>query len=282
MRRRGSAADEQALDPPALAPSSFMAIVPAHHGWLWVKQGVRLLGKAPFAWLVVSLTYWIVMTVLARLPYVGLAAGSLVMPAIAVSFLAMCGELERGRPLEAKLAAVGFRRNLPTLLALGGLYLAAMAAIFAATSAIDDGTLARWMLLGQSSAPPAGEERTLLWAVAVALALWVPVQLAFWFAPPLVAWEGMSAPKALFFSFFAALRNWPAFLVFALLASGAAALCAALILGLHRTPAGPSVVPTFVFLLLVVTVPLYYAALYASYRDVFPRDDRSDAALQHP
>jgi hypothetical protein len=247
-----------------------------------VKQGVRLLGKAPFAWLLVSLAYWVAMTILARVPYVGLAAGSVVMPAITVSFLAMCGELERGRPLEAKLAAAGFRRNLPTLLVLGGLYLAATAAIFAATWGIDDGTLARWMLLGQSEAPPAGEERSLPWAVAVALVLWVPVQLAFWFAPPLVAWDGMSAPKALFFSFFAALRNWAAFLVFALLASGAAGLFAALVLGLHGTRAGPGVVPTFVFLLLIVTVPLYYATLYASYKDVFPRGGASDAALQHP
>jgi len=34
--------------------------------------------------------------------------------------------------------------------------------------------------------------------------------------------------------------------------------------------AGPGVVPTVVFLVLVAAIPLYYATLYASYRDVFP------------
>jgi hypothetical protein len=34
--------------------------------------------------------------------------------------------------------------------------------------------------------------------------------------------------------------------------------------------AGPGVVPTVLFLFLVTVIPLYYAALYASYRDVFP------------
>ncbi len=258
-----------------------MLIVPARHGWRWVTGGVRLLGRAPFAWLLVSLGYWVVMGLIARLPYVGLAVGSLVMPAIAVSFLAMCRELDRGRPLAPNLVAAGFRRHLPTLVTLGGLYLAATLAIFAVTWPIDDGTLARWMLFGQAAAPPAGEEQSFFWAVVAAFALWVPVQLAFWFAPPLVAWDAMSAAKALFFSFFAALRNWAAFLVFAAVAGGAAAAAAALLLNLQRMQAGPGVVPTVVFLVLVGAIPLYYATLYASYRDVFPQDVADDAP-QHP
>ncbi len=37
-----------------------------------------------------------------------------------------------------------------------------------------------------------------------------------WFAPALVHWHAMSPAKALFFSFFACLRNWRAFAVYAL------------------------------------------------------------------
>ncbi|MGH8695904.1 MAG: BPSS1780 family membrane protein [Burkholderiales bacterium] len=248
-----------------------MLIVPARHGWRWMTRALRLLGKAPFAWVLVSIAYWVVMGVVARLPYVGLAAGSLVMPAIAVSFLAMCRELDQGRPLEPKLVAAGFRRNLPALVTLGGLYLAATLAIFAATWPIDGGTLARWMLFG-TVAPVDGGEDAFFWALVAAFALWVPVQLAFWFAPPLVAWEAMSATKALFFSFFAAVRNWAAFLVFAAVAGGAAAAATALLFNLQRMRAGPGVVPTVVFLVLVAAIPLYYATLYASYRDVFPAE----------
>jgi hypothetical protein len=164
-----------------------MLIVPARHGWLWVTTGLRLVGKAPFAWVLASLAYWAVLSVVARLPYVGLAAGSLVTPAIAMSFLAMCRELDRGRPLEPKLAAAGFRQNLPTLVTLGGLYLAATLGIFAATWPIDGGTLARWMLFGAVSPAAGAGEPSFFWAVATGFALWVPVQLAFWFAPPLVA-----------------------------------------------------------------------------------------------
>ena len=110
-------------------------------------------------------------------------------------------------------------------------------------------------------------------AAAFALALWIPVQLAFWFAPVLAAWQGMPAGKALFFSLFASLRNWSAFLVYLAVAGGAAAALAALIYNLHRLQAGAAIAPTIVFLLLVVAVPLYYASLYASYRDVFPGEE---------
>jgi len=250
-----------------------MVIVPAARGWLWVKRGCALLGKSPFAWLFVSMVYWLAMAILARLPYVGLFAGSLVMPALAVSFMAMCRELDQGRSLQPALLAAGFRRNLAALVALGGLYLAATFAIFAATWIIDGGFLARWMLFARPPEVPAGENAPFLWAAAFALALWIPVQLAFWFAPVLAAWQGMPAGKALFFSFFASLRNWSAFLVYLAVAGGAAAALAALIYSLHRVQAGAALAPTIVFLLLVVAVPLYYASLYASYRDVFPGEE---------
>jgi hypothetical protein len=242
-----------------------MAIVPAARGWLWVKRGCALLGKSPFAWLFVSMVYWLAMAILARLPYVGLFAGSLVMPALAVSFMAMCRELDQGRSLQPALLAAGFRRNLAALVALGGLYLAATLAIFAATWVIDGGFLARWMLFARPPDVPAGENAPFLWAAAFALALW--------FAPVLAAWEGMPAGKALFYSFFASVRNWSAFLVYLLVAGGAAAALAALLYNLHRLQAGAAIAPTIVFLLLVVAVPFYYASLYASYRDVFPADE---------
>jgi hypothetical protein len=244
-----------------------MTIVPAGHGWQWITRGLALVGRAPLGWMVVSMTYWLVMGMISRLPYLGLLVASLITPALAVSFMAICRGLERGRGLELALVAEGFKRNLAALVTLGGIYLAVTLAIFAATSFADGGTLARWTLSGRG---PASAEGGLAAAVALAIALWVPVQLAFWFAPVLAAWHGMPAPKALFFSFFAAARNWRAFLVYGLAGAAALGLLTALIYNVQRAQAGPQIVPTLVFLLLVVFVPVYYATAYASYRDVFP------------
>jgi hypothetical protein len=244
-----------------------MVVVPARHGWLWLKRGIALVGRAPIGWLAVSMTYWLVMGVVSRVPYLGLLIASLATPALAVSFLAICRALDRGRGLEVNLIGEGFRRNLPALVTLGGLYLAVTLAIFAASALADGGTLMRWTLFGRG--PPA-REGELAGAVAIAIALWIPVQLAFWYAPPLAAWQGLSALKALFFSFFAAARNWRAFFVYGLVGTAALGLATAVIFNLQRAQAGAQAVPTFVFLLLVVFIPLFYASAYASYRDVFP------------
>ena len=252
-----------------------MTIVPAAHGWQWITSGLALVGRAPLGWMVVSMSYWLVMGMISRLPYLGLLVASLATPALAVSFMAICRGLERGRGLELALVADGFKRNLAALVTLGGIYLAITLAIFAATSLADGGTLARWTLSGRG---PASAEGGLAAAVALAIALWIPVQLAFWFAPVLAAWQGMPAPKALFFSFFAAARNWRAFLVYGLAGAAALGLVTAVIFNAQRAQAGPQIVPTLVFLLLVVFVPVYYATAYASYRDVFPESGDQPAA----
>jgi hypothetical protein len=207
-----------------------MTIVPASHGWQWIASGLALVGRAPLGWLVVSMSYWLVMGVISRLPYVGLLVASLATPALA---------------------------------------------IFAATALADGGTLARWTLSGRG---PAAAEGGLAAAVALAIALWIPVQLAFWFAPVLAAWHGMPAPKALFFSFFAAARNWRALLVYGLAGAAALGLITVVIFNVQRAQAGPQIVPTLVFLLLVVFIPVYYATAYASYRDVFPESGDPPAA----
>ena len=244
-----------------------MNIVPAARGWQWITRGLALVGRAPLGWMVVSMSYWLVMGVISRLPYLGLLVASLVTPALAVSFMAICRALERGRGLELPLVADGFKHNLAALVTLGGVYLALTLAIFAATALADGGMLARWTLSGRG---PAGGQEGLAGAVATAIALWIPVQLAFWFAPVLAAWHDMPAPKALFFSFVAAARNWRAFLAYGLAGVAALGLVTALILNLQRAQAGPQIVPTLVFLLLVVFIPVYYASAYASYRDIFP------------
>jgi hypothetical protein len=251
-----------------------MTIVPAARGWQWLVRGVVLVGRAPFAWMLASMTYWLAMGLVSRLPYVSLLVASLVTPPLTVSFMAISRALDRGRPPELALIADGFKRNLPALVTLGGVYLAAVLAIFATSAVADGGALARWTLSGRG---PATAEGGLAAAVALAVAFWIPVQLAFWFAPVLAAWHDMPAPKALFYSFFAALRNWRAFLVYALAGAAALGVVTALIFNVQRLQAGPQIVPTLVFLLLVAFIPVYYASAYASYRDVFPDTDGEPA-----
>jgi len=95
------------------------------------------------------------------------------------------------------------------------------------------------------------------------------VMMMFWFAPPLVAWHSASPAKGLFYSFFGALMNWRAFLVY-----GAAAALVTLVVPFVlavtlRTLIGGVSFAWLAFPMLGVLLPTLFASFYASYRDVF-------------
>jgi hypothetical protein len=94
----------------------------------------------------------------------------------------------------------------------------------------------------------------------------------FWFAPPLAAWHGVGAVKALFFSLVACVMNWRAFLLYGLVTMAAiVAIAGGLRLILALTPGDAAkAVPLPVLLLVVILLlPTFFASFYASYRDVF-------------
>ena len=107
--------------------------------------------------------------------------------------------------------------------------------------------------------------------------VFLPVLAAFWFAPMLAAWNGMRAIQALFYSFFATVANWRAFLVYGMVVAAVGTLIPGVAIAfvgaaLQRSPAVVTVVPAFVLVFFVALVPTLFASFYASYRDVFPPD----------
>jgi hypothetical protein len=93
----------------------------------------------------------------------------------------------------------------------------------------------------------------------------------FWFAPPLAAWHATGPAKALFFSFFAFLINWRAFLAYGAVAALAmvAFPLAAVSLILMLSGGAELKLAALVLPLVVLLLPTLFASFYASYRDVF-------------
>ncbi|MCZ7565747.1 MAG: BPSS1780 family membrane protein [Burkholderiales bacterium] len=168
-----------------------MIVVPSHHGWRWLARGWMLFTASPFMWLTMIFAYWLLVGFIGLVPVVGAAAAVVLIPVFSVSFMAMCRALERRRPLDPGLLFAGFRANLPALLTLGGVYLVASAAILFASTLADDGHLMRWMVAGTPVPPEAFATGSVLNAALLALALYLPVLAAFWFAPVLAAWDAM-------------------------------------------------------------------------------------------
>jgi len=244
-------------------------IVETRRGAYWLADGWRLFRVAPLGWIAMVFAYWLIMTLVSIVPLVGVAAASILVPAFSVGFMAAARAAARRGPVELALLFDGFRHHLRSQIILGVVYFACLGLVLAATALADDGALAAWMLAGRRPAEEVMRSDEFLAALACAAALYAPVLMMFWFAPPLAAWHGTSPAKSLFFSFFACLMNWRAFLAYGAISALLAVALPFAVLSVVLLASLKVAAMSLVFPLLIVLLPTLFASFYASYRDVF-------------
>jgi len=255
-------------------------IVAAARGARWLAEGWRLFRVAPLSWLALVFAYWLLMTLASLVPVLGVVAASVLVPPFAVGFMAAARAADRGGAVELGLLFDGFRHSLASQLALGAVYLACLALVLGATALADGGALMRWMLAGERPEEAVLRSGEFLAALGWAAALYVPVMMMFWFAPPLAAWHSSGAVKALFFSFFACLLNWRAFLAYAAVTAALTLVAPFAALSFMMLASGGALrasAMALVFPLLIALLPTLFASFYASYRDVFGLEAKAGA-----
>ena len=246
--------------------------LPASRGLRWLSEGFRIFRKKQLLLTLLIVGYWVAMIVISSLPFFGQIVATLLIPVFSVSLMNAFRLVERNALLPPHLLFSGFQQNLRTLLILGGIYFAGTTLILGATSLIDGGDFFRMAVLGQRAEEAAAGDDLPIGAIITVVALSLPFMMAYWFAPVLAAWHGLSAGKSLFFSVVACLRNWRAFVVyfvsiaiFGMLLPGLIVAAVTILL-----PGGGEVMSVALSsLLVVVLMPTLYGSFYASYRDVF-------------
>ena len=246
------------LDPKLVAPA---------RGWQWVLQGFALFRPYPAFWVLLLLFYIFLMLMVRVVPVLGPILLVMLVPAIAAGYMVACHAANHKLPPLPAHLFVPLRQNTRQQVTLGLAYLACMTLLMMVSRLIGGDV---WFSIAPQGMA-AIEMRT---GGLVALALYTPVMLAFWFAPSLCFWGGIGAGKALFFSFFASWRNRNAFLVYSagwLLFGAVIPMLAGALLG-ALLPAGPSAATFAVFLMLPYMIAVACAIMvsfYASYVDVF-------------
>jgi hypothetical protein len=244
-------------------------IVGARQGAIWLLDGWRLFRAAPLGWLAMVFAYWIIMTLASVVPFIGVAAASIMVPAFSVGFMAAARAASRRGPVELSLLFDGFRHQPKSQLILGVIYLLCLGALLSVTTLVDDGALASWMLTGRRPGEDSLQSDDFLQALGVAALLYMPVLMAFWFAPPLAAWHDIGPIKALFFSFVACLLNWRPFLVYGAFSALLVVVLPLAVLLTLMLASLKIAAMSLVFPVLLVLLPTLFASFYASYRDVF-------------
>lgn len=249
------------------------------HGWLWVMHGFGLFRAYPAFWLLLLLFYWLLLVLVGALPLVGPWVATALIPGLSAGFMAACHAAQHKQPpLPAQLLAP-LRNNVRPQLGLGIAYIAGLAVVMAVPALIDGGALFRALLRGERMSQEAMLASGILVSMPVAAALYAPVMLAFWFAPALCLWHGMAPAKALFFSFFAGLRNLRAFLVYGLawlFFAGVIPFVAALLFALvmPKRPESAALVALILTPYMLIIACAMLCSFYSSYIAIFgaPQD----------
>jgi hypothetical protein len=181
---------------------------PAAAGADWLRQGLRLLGRRPLSLPASIGIGFITLALLFTLPAIGPALTALADPLTSLGMLAACRAADAGAIPSIAQYVEGLRQ--PTVrrqMALLGLINAACLVPFA--------LLVEFTPLGDGLRLVPGPDGQLVprldaGMLALQMALMTPLMMARCIAPALVAWHGLPAAKAMFYSFFACWRNrWP-------------------------------------------------------------------------
>jgi len=247
--------------------------VPAKTGYVWFRQGIWLFRKNPLAFLTLFFTYLLVMTLAAQIPVVGGVLPLVFIPGVAVGFMAACRNTIAGKPVFPTILVDGFHSYGPAvakrLLALGVLYVVAMALVLAGSALADGGMLLKVMLGMATMDQDAIASSNIPLAVIAAFAFYIPVAMIFWFSPVLIAWHDVPPVKAMFFSIVSCWRNRGAFIVFgALWFAVATTVSFGLSALMQALGAGDFAFAILMPATMIVTTMLY-CSFYATYRGCF-------------
>lgn len=249
----------------------------ARRGLVWLREAYAMFSQARLSWLMLLVTYYLVMGFIDVVPFVGQLAVPILKPVFAVGFLAAAWAQERGELPRVPLLFNGFRSNLAALLPLGVFFLIGITASVFATYLIDGGALLDLLSGRQKLTEEMVRGGQLQLAMLFAATCALPTVLALWFAPGLVVFQDAGAVLALATSLRAALANWRPLLVYGLAVFVFAGVVPYVILLVTAQIAG-AVDARVVMLVMLPYLMFFVATLhisdYVSYRDVFHQDER--------
>ncbi|MBK1648242.1 hypothetical protein CKO36_06405 [Rhabdochromatium marinum] len=233
--------------------------MPAGHGLGWISAGWALFKQAPLVWIGAVMIFILINIALALVPLIGGLASVLIGPILMAGLMVGAHEQHQGGEFRINHLFEGFSRRTAPLIGVGALYLLGsiligvlmallmLGPVISATSGLSAQAIeSNPDLMLQSLGP------NMLLMLLLALALVVPLMMAYWFAPALVMLNNLDAIAAMKLSFMGCLKNmWP------LLIYG---LISALLMLLALIPFG---------LGLLILSPVLIASMYAAYQDIF-------------
>jgi uncharacterized membrane protein len=250
--------------------------VAAAHGWRWIVEAFRIFRRGPLIWLLLNTLLLLIGSALMLIPRLGPVVFALLTPVFMAGFVVACRDADHGGSVEVAHLFAGFRQNATPLITVGGVYLVGqliVGGVMLFLGGDELRTVAAAAMHERAGAEPMPTDR-LYFALLVGAALFTPLAMAVWFAPPLVVLRGAAPFAAMKASIRACLDNLLPMLVYGL------GLAGSLFAVLFVLRAVFSLLPPGTMLLREVAaigtflawVTLTLISVYTGYRDVFADD----------
>jgi hypothetical protein len=192
-------------------------IVPPRAGLQWVRLGVKTFFRQPLAMSGLYFMFMAAVSVLSLVPLLGSVIALALVPAATLGLMAASREAAQGRfPMPSTLISAfrGGAARTRAMLILGAMYAAGLTLALGVASLFAPEVVPVVELPGGEVSPEMVRNMFANTGLWVAMALCLPLLLAFWHAPALVHWHGVSPLKSLFFSFLACWSNKGAMLLY--------------------------------------------------------------------
>jgi hypothetical protein len=253
-------------------------------GWTWFRAGFARYRRNPVLMVFWVMSYWTILGLVGLIPVLGDFVVAALAPVLLIGVFAGCRALDREEMPSFTLLFSAFRDRLQPLMGLGVLHFLLTLGVLGLTALVDGGTLLQFMaranLGGAEDAVLPDPKNLSLPALILALVAYLPVMLAFAYAPLLVAWRGFGIGKALFFSLIASWRAWRGLLglLSAIVVYGVflPSIVMMLLLGLGVSDA--LVTSLVVVPIMAILVPTVISAFLSSYADVLPETEGAPSA----
>ncbi|WP_066268643.1 BPSS1780 family membrane protein [Hydrogenophaga palleronii] len=254
-------------------------IVPARTGLQWVKLGARTFLRQPLAMAGLFFMFMASVSVLSLVPVIGTLISLALVPAATLGLMAATREAQEGRfPMPTTLVTAfrGGAARTRAMLVLGALYAAGLMLVFGVGALF--GTEAAPVVDAAGSTEVTPEmvremfSRQGLWA---SMLLYVPLLMAFWHAPALVYWQGVSPVKSLFFSLLACWSNKGAMVIYTLGWIAVFMLVGVLMSLLGALLGGGGALNLVLYPMVLLLASAFHASIWFSVRDsfVFTQED---------
>lgn len=240
--------------------------VDAGRGWGWISGGFGYFASNWGVWIGIVLIWFLITLVLSFIPVVSIVT-SLLSAVFMGGLMIGCRAIDDREGLRVGHLFAGFQQRFGPLVGVGTFYLLGVFLIGMVVIGIIMGSGGMDALEAIENAETTGgqiDPETInaevlgggaLMGVLVALLLFIPVIMAFWFAPALVALHEVGVIQAMKMSFRGCLKNIVPFLVYGIIL---------IILGIIAS------IP--VMLGWLVLSPVVIASIYVAYKEIFLGD----------